>query len=251
MLKYEEYVNYVREKHAGQLRKHGTPYYTHPVAVSEILKEKGFPYDYRVAGLFHDLIEDTDVTYEELGRISNHEIAETVRLLTKEKNYQMSEYIDRISKNAMAKMVKLADRVHNLSEASLAGKVFVEKYVKETEDWYVSLAKGTVFEEDINRLLRELKGENIEDCKYYLILKNRLMCHLNNKTFEYINGKWESTSYNEILGRLIGFDPTEPKNSPYAMGNGDIMAEIEEITKEQVVEKYGTDIIDDLKKLMQ
>lgn len=69
----------------------------------------------------------------------------------------MSNYIKRISENDIAKMVKLADRLHNLSEAHFASSKFQKKYIKETEDWYLELAKGTVFEEEIHSALDSLK----------------------------------------------------------------------------------------------
>ncbi len=150
----------MKKKHEGQLRKHGEPYYTHPESVSLILKEKGFPIDYQVAGLFHDLIEDTDATYEELLELSNEDVVEAVRLVTKEKGYKMSEYVQRIRNNEMAKMLKLADRMHNLSQTHLASDSFRIKYIKETKKWYLDLAKGTVFERDILELINRL--DNID-----------------------------------------------------------------------------------------
>ena len=58
----------------------------------------------------------------------------------------------------MAKMVKLADRLHNLMSADVADKAFQKRYVKETEEFYVDLAKGTPFEEDIANALIALKN---------------------------------------------------------------------------------------------
>ncbi len=158
-MKLDNYIEYIKEKHKGQTRKQGTPYYMHPLEVSNILHKKGFSIEYQIAGLFHDLLEDTNTTYEELVEISNQEIANAVKLVTKEKGYVMSEYMDRIMKNDMARMVKLADRVHNLSETHLASEKFKEKYVKETEKWFINLAAGTVFEEDIKDILDNLKQE--------------------------------------------------------------------------------------------
>ena len=155
-MELSDYIEYIKEKHKGQKRKQGTPYYTHPLAVSNILKEKGFPVDYQIAGLFHDLLEDTDTSYEEILKISNHKIAEAVRLVTKEKGYVMDEYIKRIRNNDMARMVKLADRIHNLSETHLTSKEFQERYIKETEDWYINIAKATVFEDELNKKLNSL-----------------------------------------------------------------------------------------------
>ena len=100
-MKLDNYIEFIKEKHKGQKRIQGTPYYIHPLEVSNILDKKGFSKEYQIVGLFHDLLEDTDTTYEELVQISNKKIADTVRLLTKEKGYVMSEYINRIMKNEM------------------------------------------------------------------------------------------------------------------------------------------------------
>ena len=159
---FEKAIEFIKQKHSGQKRKQGTPYYTHPVAVAELLKEKGFSLEYQIAGLFHDLLEDTDSTYEELVVLSNEEVAEAVRLVTKEKGYDMDEYMRRIKANPMARMVKLADRVHNLAEAKFASEKFQRKYVKETDDYFIDLAKGTVFEEDLHRVLEDVRT-SLED----------------------------------------------------------------------------------------
>ena len=152
----EKSIEFMKQKHRGQKRKQGTPYHTHPLAVAELLKEKGFPVEYQVAGLFHDLIEDTDATCEEIIALSNEEVLEAVRLVSKTDGYVMSEYIGGIKQNDIARMVKLADRIHNLSESPNANRKFQAKYIKETKEWYIDLAKGTIFEEDLNRELNNL-----------------------------------------------------------------------------------------------
>ena len=153
---FEKAIEFIKQKHSGQKRKQGTPYYTHPVAVAELLKEKGFSVEYQIAGLFHDLLEDTDATIEEIINLSNKDVAEAVKLVTKIEGYIMKDYIENIKMNDMAKMVKLADRIHNLSESSSGTFEFQEKYIKETKDWFIDLAKGTVFEEELNAELNNL-----------------------------------------------------------------------------------------------
>lgn len=153
----KDYIEFIKQKHKGQKRIQGTLYYLHPVAVSDILENKGFSINYQIAGLMHDLLEDTDTTYDEILKISNIEIAEAVRLVTKEKGYNMFEYMDRIKKNEMAKMVKLADRIHNLSEVHLASARFQDKYIRETEQWFIDLARETVFEQDLKDILQRFK----------------------------------------------------------------------------------------------
>ena len=148
----QQYLD-IKERHKDQTRKQGTPYYLHPLEVCNILKEKGFPPEYQIVGLFHDLLEDTDTTIDEIRELSNDKVTEAVQLLTKENGYIMSEYMDRIKKNHIARMVKIADRIHNLSESHLASLEFQKKYIKETKEWFIPLAKDTIFEEDLNNIL--------------------------------------------------------------------------------------------------
>ena len=68
---------------------------------------------------------------------------------------------------------------------------------------------------------------------YYLILNNKLGKEEDGKYYLYTNGSWVPDTKSTILGRLMGFDPGEPADSPYATGNMDIMDTIEAITEEQ------------------
>ena len=154
-----EVKKFVKEKHDNQTRIQGTPYYLHPYAVADILKENGYGTEYQITALFHDLIEDTNTTYEELLKMSNQEVTDAVKLLTKEKDYQMKDYITRIKDNKLAKQVKLADRLHNLSEAHYASNKWIKKYIIETKEWYYDLAKDTIFENDINKYINELEQQ--------------------------------------------------------------------------------------------
>lgn len=153
----EEIKEYVKNKHEGQKRKQGTPYYFHPYAVAEMLKSKGFNEEYQIAGLLHDTLEDTNATKEEILKLANENVLEAVVLVTKEQGYNMQEYYERIMNSDMARMVKLADRWHNLSESAMASYLFKQKYIKETEKWYLKMAEGTCFEEEIKSELIKLK----------------------------------------------------------------------------------------------
>ena len=159
MISLREAAEFTKQRHGKQKRMQGTPYYEHPYTVAKILKDKGFSEEYQIAGLFHDLIEDTKTTYEEILAISNRDIARAVLLVSKEDGYVMSEYMNRIKLDDMARMIKLADRLHNLNDAKVANSKFQRKYIKETEEWYLDLAKGTPFEKDINKSLEALRDE--------------------------------------------------------------------------------------------
>ena len=71
---------------------------------------------------------------------------------------------------------------------------------------------------------------------YYLILNNKLGKEEDGKYYLYTNGSWAPDTKSTILGRLMGFDPSEPADSPYAIGNMDIMDTIEPITEQQARE---------------
>lgn len=162
---YNKCLEYATNKHRGQKRIGGDEYISHPVAVSNILKDFGFSIDFQIAGLFHDLLEDTGATKEEIFELSNAEVLEAVTLLTKEEGYDMVQYISRIKVNEIAHIVKLADRLHNLICAVYAGTKFKRKYVDETQKYYIDLAAGTVLEASVNRALEDII-DSITNGKY-------------------------------------------------------------------------------------
>ena len=135
--RYFSALAYATAKHNGQTRKEGVPYITHPIAVAEILEKKGYGEDYIIAGLFHDLLEDTDATESEILELSNESVLCAVKLLTKQSGYNMREYIDGIKRNPIAFAVKAADRLHNLQCAPAASVEFRKKYISESREWYL------------------------------------------------------------------------------------------------------------------
>jgi guanosine-3',5'-bis(diphosphate) 3'-pyrophosphohydrolase len=151
-------ILYAMKKHEGQKRIGGEPYITHPIAVAMMLEQKGFDKDYILAGLFHDLLEDTDATEEEILFYSNERVLKAVKVLTKIKGEEMKTYMQRVLQEHITKMVKLADRLHNLQSAKVASEKFRRRYIKETEEYYLDLAKGTPFEAEIIQALEELKA---------------------------------------------------------------------------------------------
>ena len=133
-------LEYATEKHKGQKRIGGDDYITHPIAVCEIVKEQGLDENYQMAALFHDLLEDTDATEEEILGYGGADVLEAVKLLTKYKGYDMAEYIAAIKNNSIAFAVKTADRLHNLQCAVVANEDFKRKYILETVDWYLDFS---------------------------------------------------------------------------------------------------------------
>ncbi len=132
----EKCIEYATNKHSGQTRKDGTEYIYHPLTVMQILRACGFSIEYQVAGLFHDLLEDTDATEEEIRELSNDTVLEAVKLVTKSKDKSSKDYISDILKNPTAKEVKKADRIHNLTEAKMGDIDFAKRYLENTMQYY-------------------------------------------------------------------------------------------------------------------
>ena len=148
-------MEFAKAKHKGQKRIGGSDYITHPIAVCEIVKSYGFDETYQITALFHDLLEDTDATEEDILKYGNHEILEAVKLLTKKKGYDMSEYVSNIKQNPIAFAVKAADRLHNLQCAIITDEEFKRKYILETVDWYLD------FSPEIRKAVKRL-AESLE-----------------------------------------------------------------------------------------
>ena len=152
---YRLALEFAKAKHKGQKRIGGDDYITHPIAVSEIVKNQGFDEICQITALFHDLLEDTDATEEEILKYGNSKILEAVNLLTKKKGYDMAEYINAIKQNPIAFAVKAADRLHNLQCAVITDEEFKRKYILETVDWYLD------FSPEIRKTVKRL-AESLE-----------------------------------------------------------------------------------------
>ena len=139
--KVKRAIEFATQKHKGQKRIGGNDYISHPIAVYEMVKKQGCDEDFQITALFHDLLEDTNATEEEILFYGSQNVLTAVKLLTKEKGYDMKTYIDGIKANPIAFAVKSADRLHNLQCALVTSTEFKRKYILETVDWYLDFSK--------------------------------------------------------------------------------------------------------------
>lgn len=152
-LSLEQALSIAREAHDGQKRRHGAPYVAHPVAVRQLVDELGHACGLevtdavRAVALLHDVLEDSDIGVEELEARFGGDVAYAVDLLTKRGKgpEATSAYYARLRDNAgdAVRLLKVCDRVHNLSELHLAADVGkLRTYVDETLEHVAPLARG-------------------------------------------------------------------------------------------------------------
>ena len=142
---------YADNAHAGQLRKDGSPYITHPLAVAEIVAELELDTDSIIAALLHDCIEDTGSTHEEIAKLFGTTVAELVEGVTKLTRVQYTskeeEQMENLRKMlmAMAKdirviLIKICDRLHNMRTMEYQSARKQKEKALETMEIYAPIA---------------------------------------------------------------------------------------------------------------
>ncbi len=178
----EQVYEYSKRKHEGQFRKSGEPYIIHPVKVAIILTEYNSGPKTLSAALLHDVLEDTDTTYEEIAEIFGEEIAIIVSGVTKITQYNFISEEKALADNhrkmllAMIQdirviLVKLADRLHNMRTLEFMDDSKKKQKCIETMEIFIPLAHRL----GIYRLKAELEDicyKNLDHQQYHLIAKN-------------------------------------------------------------------------------
>jgi len=137
--------------HKGQVRRSGEPYLSHPLEVTNMLADMGLDKTTLIAGLLHDVLEDTDVTLEELQENFGSEVARLVEGVTKitrvEQTSPETRQAETIRKIILAMtddlrtiFIKLADRLHNLQTLRFLPETKQRQIARETLEIYAPIA---------------------------------------------------------------------------------------------------------------
>ncbi len=228
---------YADSKHQGQMRKSGEPYIVHPRDVAITLAEYQVDPYTLVAGLLHDILEDTDTSYDDIKDRFGEDVADIVEGLTKlqQLHYQNSKALQQVKNHqkmvlAMARdirviFVKLADRLNNMRTLAFLDDERRTRISRETLDIFAPIAhrlgmyrlKAELedlsfkylypFEyQKIAKLLRDKKGSREADVE---AMKNSLEELLTQENFDFdVKGRIKNihSVYNKMKIKHIDFE---------------------------------------------
>jgi (p)ppGpp synthase/HD superfamily hydrolase len=161
--------DFATEKHKGQKRKfEGVPYVEHPKRVAEIVRK--YKDSHKIdelisSALLHDTIEDTNTTEEDLEKLFGGLVASLVKELTsdgeeikkKGKETYLSDKM--IGMSDWALVIKLADRLDNVSDLEVADKYFRDRYIRETVFILNKLESGRKLSGTQQKLVDVIRGK--------------------------------------------------------------------------------------------
>ena len=142
---------FAEKAHEGQMRNSGERFFIHPVNVSMILADLNMDTSTIAAGLLHDVIEDTDISFEEIAREFGEEVANLVEGVTKLKKLKyrtkqenqaenLRKMVVAMSKDIRVIIIKLADRLHNIRTLNHMPDAKKKEKALETLEIYAPIA---------------------------------------------------------------------------------------------------------------
>lgn len=177
--------------HEGQVRRSGEPYVIHPVSVAGILAELHLDPPTLIAALLHDVVEDTGVTKQEIGEKFGKQVAELVDGLSKLDKIEFQSATQAQAENfrkmllAMSQdvrviLVKLADRLHNMSTLDVMKPEKQRRIARETLDIYAPIANRLGLNE-IYQTLEDLSFRYLYPMRHRVISKAVMAARGNRK----------------------------------------------------------------------
>ena len=152
----ETAIDFATEKHLGQFRKSGEAYITHPLKVAGYLIEWGMDIDSVVAGVLHDVVEDTETPLEEIEHTFGKDIAFLVDGVTKvgkarsgmenletylpQTKDNLSKLLIAVGQDVRVIIIKLADRLHNVQTLTHMSPEKQQKIARESLDVFAKIA---------------------------------------------------------------------------------------------------------------
>ncbi len=222
LVKIEEAYRLAESAHEGQLRVSGEPYICHPVAVATILVELGMDSESIMAALLHDVVEDTDITLEQVKKKFGTDVAQMVDGVTKmglvplhTREEQQAENVRKMllatAKDVRVVIIKLADRLHNMRTIDVKEEQKQRDTARETMEVYAPIAHRlgirAVKEELEDLSLKYLDPISYEEIEQSLNKKKEERDHFLQTIKERIGDRLEKEQHIEphIEGRVKSF----------------------------------------------
>ena len=174
-------IEFSRAAHQGQMRQSGDPYVSHPIAVARILTPLHIDAQAIIAALLHDVVEDTEVTSEDVAEKFGKPVAELVDGLSKLDRIRFETREDAQAENfrkmllAMARdvrviLIKLADRLHNMRTLDSMAHDKRERIARETMEIYAPIANRLGLN-DLHHELQDLSFKYLHPNRYAVLTK--------------------------------------------------------------------------------
>ena len=222
LVKIEEAYRLAESAHEGQLRVSGEAYICHPVAVATILVELGMDSESIMAALLHDVVEDTDVTLEQVKKKFGADVAQMVDGVTKmglvplhTREEQQAENVRKMllatAKDVRVVIIKLADRLHNMRTIDVKTEQKQRDTARETMEVYAPIAHRlgirAVKEELEDLSLKYLDPISYQEIEQSLNKKKEERDHFLQTIKEKIGDRLEKENHIEphIEGRVKSF----------------------------------------------
>lgn len=123
--------------HHGQVDKAGLPYIFHPIHLAEQMEDEISC----CAALLHDVVEDTEITMEQLAKEFPREVIDVLKLLTHPREVPYLDYVAAIRQNPIAVKIKLADIAHNSDQTRCVGSGISEEKLAYFRQKYAAALK--------------------------------------------------------------------------------------------------------------
>lgn len=205
---------FASKAHESQIRKSGEPYIIHPIAVSIILAYQKSPKEVIISGLLHDVVEDTEYTYEDIEENFSKEIADIVEGVTKlgkigNYNYDQMQaenhrkIIIAAAKDIRVLLIKLSDRLHNMRTIQFMNHEKQKLIANETLEVYAPIAHRLgMYEmkwelEDLS--FKCLNPERYKEIAQMIEMKRSEREKIVEKTLEYIHEILDKKEINAVI----------------------------------------------------
>lgn len=192
LLELEHAMDFATEAHTGQKRKSGEPYIIHPLAVADTLIEWGMDIDTVLAGVLHDTVEDTDTTLETIENLFGRDVAFLVDGVTKvsqaragmrnlesylpQTKDNLSKLLIAVGQDVRVIIIKLADRLHNLSTLQYMKPEKQRKIARESLEVFAPMADRLGMGR-VRMQIEELAFSYLDPAEFHhlqLLMKKRL-----------------------------------------------------------------------------